>query len=235
MLAFLHCGRKLLTSPAPLLLPTAKAFTFTCRPMHAKMCYSSLLSLSAASSSSSSTSLQAINKRSNKFNKQADLAAKMAEAKRQRELSQGGRGGDEDASSSPTISATDSVIGNISSASNGGNRLDELLSAKDIKLRNDRQRFADMLENSLTYGGGAGGDFDRGYYLTVEQENENADAVCKSAVICFAYGTRNIIFASSPHEIHTNPTQSIHTLFQFEVSPVSTREIQHPLPPLRNY
>jgi hypothetical protein len=231
MLAFLHCGRKLLTSPAPLLLPTAKAFTITCRPMHAKMCYSSLSSLSAASSSSS-TSLQAINKRSNKFNKQADLAAKMAEAKRQRELSQGG---EEDASSSPAISATDSVIGNSSSASNGGNRLDELLSAEDIKLRNDRQRFADMLENSLTYGGGAGGDFDRGYYLTVEQENENADAVCKSAVICFAYGTRNIIFASSPHEIHTNPTQSINILFQFEVSPVSTREIQHPLPPLRNY
>ena len=59
------------------------------------------------------------------------------------------------------------------------------MSAEDIKLRNDRQRFADLLENSLSSGGG-GGDFDRGYYLTVEQENENADAVCKSITLhCF--------------------------------------------------
>lgn len=161
MLAFL--GRILLTRSHAPLLPTAKAFTVTCRPMHAKMYYSS-------SSAPSSTSLHAINKRSNKFNKQKDLAAKMAEAKRQRELNQG----DKD-DSSPKMSAAESVIRSSSRASNGGNRLEELLSAEDIKLRNDRQRFADLLENSLTHGGG--GDFDRGYYLTVEQENENADAV----------------------------------------------------------
>jgi hypothetical protein len=29
----------------------------------------------------------------------------------------------------------------------------------------------------LTSGGG--GDFDKGFYLTVEQENETADAVCE--------------------------------------------------------
>ena len=47
---------------------------------------------------------------------------------------------------------------------------------KEIKLRNDKQRFADLLENSMT---GMGGDLDKGYYLTMEQETENADAVCE--------------------------------------------------------
>jgi len=50
---------------------------------------------------------------------------------------------------------------------------------KEIKLRNDKQRFADLLENSMT---GMGGDLDKGYYLTMEQETENADAVFKGVV-----------------------------------------------------
>lgn len=99
----------------------------------------------------------------------------MAEAKRQRELTQG----DEDASA--TIAA-EMVLGSVNIVSGNGNRQGEVLSAEEIKLRNDRQRFADLLENSLTNGSG-GGDFDRGYYLTVEQENENADAVCESIVL----------------------------------------------------
>lgn len=119
-----------------------------------------------------------MSKRNNKFNKQKDLAAKMAEAKRQRELTQG----DDDASTT-IAAADDSVLGSGSSSSSSSIRQEELLSAEDIKLRNDRQRFADLLENSLSSGGG--GDFDRGYYLTVEQENENADAVCKSNVCLY--------------------------------------------------
>lgn len=96
--------------------------------------------------------------RRNKFNKQKDLAAKMAEAKRQRELA-GDGDGDGDG---PAASSQQTI---------------EKISAEDIKLRNDQRRFADLLENSLTSGGG--GDFDKGFYLTVEQENETADAVCE--------------------------------------------------------
>ncbi len=125
-------------------LPTANAFAAT------------------HSLSSPSSSLHAMNKRTNKFNKQKDLAAKMAEAKRQRELTEGPA-----SETRPEEVVVKSVMASAT----------QVLSAEDIKLRNDRQRFADLLENSLTSGGG--GDFDRGYYLTVEQENENADAVCK--------------------------------------------------------
>ena len=109
--------------------------------------------------SSSSSSLHAMNKR-NKFNKQKDLAAKMAEAKRLREQGEAGDGGG-------TVSA-DAEENTTSSPSNAQ------LTDKEIKLRNDRQRFADMLENSMT---SSNGDLGDGYYLTVEQENENADAV----------------------------------------------------------
>ena len=117
-----------------------------------------------------------MNKRTGKFNKQKDLAAKMAEAKRQRELLVDDATTSSSSSVVASTSAADSSIGS-------SNREEELvLSAEDIKLRNDRQRFADLLENSLSSGGG--GDFDRGYYLTVEQENENADAVCKSTPHC---------------------------------------------------
>jgi hypothetical protein len=165
--AIIHVGLSLLTNTAP--LPMAEAFTTTLKS-HARTYYSS------SASCSSSSSLYAMSKRNNKFNKQKDLAAKMAEAKRQRELTQG----DDDAST--TIAAADeSVLGSSGSSI----RQDELLSSEDIKLRNDRQRFADLLENSLSSGGG--GDFDRGYYLTVEQENENADAVCKSVVCLCCY------------------------------------------------
>lgn len=55
------------------------------------------------------------------------------------------------------------------------------LSGEEIKLRNDRQRFQDLLENSMS-----GMDDDGmglGNYLTVEQEEENADAVCESCNI----------------------------------------------------
>jgi hypothetical protein len=109
------------------------------------------------SSESITTSLYAMDRR-NKFNKQKDLAAKMAEAKRQRELA-GDGDGDGDG---PAASSQQTI---------------EPISAEEIKLRNDQRRFADLLENSLTSGGG--GDFDKGFYLTVEQENETADAVCE--------------------------------------------------------
>ncbi|KAL3798457.1 hypothetical protein ACHAW5_007409 [Stephanodiscus triporus] len=82
----------------------------------------------------------------------------MAEAKRQRELA---GDGDDDG---PAASSQ---------------RIIEQISVEDIKLRNDQRRFADLLENSLTSGGG---DFDKGFYLTVEQENENADAVFRGVV-----------------------------------------------------
>lgn len=101
------------------------------------------------------SSLQAMNKR-NKFNKQKDLAAKMAEAKRLRERGEAGDGG------------------TVSAAEDNTSPPNAQLSDKEIKLRNDRKRFADMLENSMT---SSNGDLGDGYYLTVEQENENADAV----------------------------------------------------------
>jgi len=98
-------------------------------------------------SSSTSLYMGAMNRR----NKAADLAAKMAEAKKQRELGE-------------------TTIEDEAAKDSGKN-----LSAAEIKLRNDRQRFADMLDNSMSGGGG----IDKGYYLTEQQENENADAVCK--------------------------------------------------------
>jgi len=85
----------------------------------------------------------------------------MAEAKRLRELQENGGGAEE--SSQQTI-----------------NDDPKQMSPGEIKLRNDKQRFADMLENSLT--GGGGGDLDKGYYLTEDQENENADAVFRGVV-----------------------------------------------------
>jgi len=106
----------------------------------------------------SSTVMFAMNKK-NKFNKQKDLAAKMAEAKRQRELAEGG---DVPSATSEDDSSKD--------ATNSSGQLSD----KEIKLRNDRQRFADMLENSMS---SANSDLGDGYYLTVEQENENANAV----------------------------------------------------------
>jgi hypothetical protein len=82
----------------------------------------------------------------------------MEAAKRQREQAEGGT----------TTTAT--------SAGEDG------LSTEDIKLRNDRQRFQDLLENSMS-----GMDDDGmglGHYLTVEQEEENADAVCEFFNVC---------------------------------------------------
>lgn len=102
-----------------------------------------------------------MNKR-NKFNKQKDLAAKMEQAKRLREQG-GGDGG---------ALAQENSSDASSSSSNTAQ-----LSDKEIKLRNDRQRFADMLEKSMS--SSSNGDLGDGYYLTVEQENENADAVFK--------------------------------------------------------
>lgn len=113
---------------------------------------------------SSSSSLQAMNKR-NKFNKQKDLLAKMEEAKRLRELEENGGG------AGASASATEDDINNDATSKV------EQLSDKEIKLRNDRQRFADMLENSITSPSSSGSGLGDGYYLTVEQENETADAV----------------------------------------------------------
>eukprot|EP00970_Alexandrium_tamarense_P015883 scaffold5676_cov189-Alexandrium_tamarense.AAC.8 len=110
----------------------------------------------------SSTSLAAMKK--GKFNKQKDLAAKMEEAKRLREAQQLDPSSpkDDPLPETPTSEAKPT---------------DKQLSSEEIKQRNDRQRFADLLENSMNGvdggDGGVGGD----YYLTVEQEEENADAV----------------------------------------------------------
>ena len=101
-----------------------------------------------------------------KFNKQKDLAAKMEEAKRLREAQQLNPSfpKDDPQPETPTSEAKPT---------------DKQLSSEEIKQRNDRQRFADLLENSMNGvdggDGGVGGD----YYLTVEQEEENADAVCE--------------------------------------------------------
>ena len=250
----------LLTSyhDALLLLPMAMAFTPSTTSSLAvrasKYYYSSSYTSSSYTASSSSSRLHAMNKRTGKFNKQKDLAAKMAEAKRQRELLVD----DATTSSSSSSSVVASTSAADSSIGSSSNRQEELvLSAEDIKLRNDRQRFADLLENSLSSGGG--GDFDRGYYLTVEQENENADAVCKSITLhCFHciifvfYEIRNLsiwmynmIFTSSScvffvatyvYILSQHKTEfSLWYFLQFEVSPVSTREIPHPPPPSRNY
>jgi len=112
---------------------------------------------SGTSNIASSTSLQGMKR--NKFSKQQELAAKMEEAKRLREQGDGGVTAEEN-----TKEAAPSNDNNAQ------------LSDKEIKERNDRQRFADMLENSMT---SSSGDLGDGYYLTVEQENENAEAVFK--------------------------------------------------------
>lgn len=124
---------------AAVLLPASSAFAPRTVPV-------------AVSSTSSTTSLYALNKRG-KFNKQKDLAAKMAEAKRQRELDEGG--------GAATVAEEEK----------------EMTSA-EIKARNDKQRFSDLLENSMS----GGGDLDKGYYLTEQQEDENADAVYRGVV-----------------------------------------------------
>ena len=100
----------------------------------------------------------------NKFNKQKDLAAKMEEAKRMRELQNAGDT-DESSLEAPAAAAVETP------SSKSG----DSLTAEEIKLRNDRQRFDDMLENSMN----RMTEFDVGSYLTVEQEEENANAVCK--------------------------------------------------------
>lgn len=101
-----------------------------------------------------------------KFNKQKDLAAKMEEAKRLREAQQ----------LDPSFLKDDPLPETPTSEAKPN---DKQLSSEEIKQRNDRQRFADLLENSMNGvdggDGGVGGD----YYLTVEQEEENADAVCE--------------------------------------------------------
>mmetsp|Transcript_7164 Transcript_7164/g.10639 ORF Transcript_7164/g.10639 Transcript_7164/m.10639 type:complete len:321 (+) Transcript_7164:64-1026(+) len=111
---------------------------------------------SGTSNIASSSSLQGMKR--NKFSKQQELAAKMEEAKRLREQ---GDGGGATAAAEEITKPSDNAQ----------------LSDKEIKERNDRQRFADMLENSMT--SSSNGDLGDGYYLTVEQENENAEAVFK--------------------------------------------------------
>ncbi|KAL7473891.1 hypothetical protein ACHAXS_014385 [Conticribra weissflogii] len=87
----------------------------------------------------------------------------MAEAKRQRELADSGGGIAADSSAAASATAPDDdQTRNVSE-----------LSDDEIKLRNDRRRFADMLENSMS----RLGEFEGGNYLTVEQEEETADAV----------------------------------------------------------
>jgi len=125
-----------------------------------------------ASIGSGGSSATALYGAMNRRNKHADMAAKMAEAKRLRELD------DSDDTATSSIAK----------------EKEKPLSASEIKERNDRQRFADLLENSLTSGGGS--DMDKGYYLTEAQENESADAVCECAffsVVSFSEG-RNGIF-----------------------------------------
>ncbi|KAL3793599.1 hypothetical protein ACHAWO_001648 [Cyclotella atomus] len=98
--------------------------------------------------STSTTSLHGL-KKGGKFGKQKDLAAKMEAAKRQRQVADG--------SLSPTSSSEQ----------------EESLSPEEIKLRNDRKRFESLLSSSLRNDSdGLGGD-----YLTVQQEEENAEAV----------------------------------------------------------
>jgi len=111
-----------------------------------------------ASSGSGGSSATALYGAMNRRNKHADMAAKMAEAKRLRELD------DSDDTATSSIAK----------------EKEKPLSASEIKERNDRQRFADLLENSLTSGGGS--DMDKGYYLTEAQENESADAVFRGIV-----------------------------------------------------
>ena len=141
----------------PPFIPIARAFTRTTTPLVHRHDRSVVPTLT--------TSLAMSMDKKNKFNKQRDLAEKMAQAKRQREGSENG--------SSNTISSSSSSSSDSSSLS---------AAAEEIKLRNDRKRFADLLENSILAGGGGGGgnnDMDKGFYLTVDQENENANAVYK--------------------------------------------------------
>lgn len=119
--------------------------------------------------------------RRNKFNKQKDLAEKMAEAKRQREQlvdDDDGGGGDGEPVSPATIDAGESE--SKKKKKKEGEKEEEPLSSKEIKLRNDQRRFADMLENSLS--GAGGGDLEKGNYMTLQQEEESADAVYKGVV-----------------------------------------------------
>ena len=88
----------------------------------------------------------------------------MAEAQRLRELADAGGGAEEEEAA----------------ASSKNTAQEKILSAAEIKERNDMKRFADLLDNSLQ--GGGGGDLDKGYYLTEAQENEEADAVRKYLV-----------------------------------------------------
>lgn len=110
------------------------------------------------SSTSSNTALfmGAFNKR----NKQADLQKKMALAKQQKQSqNQDKEGGD---TSDSSASAADSK-----------------LSADEIKERNDRKRFEELLNSeSATHMSELGG----GSYLTSQQEEEEIDASCK---FCF--------------------------------------------------
>ena len=145
----------------PLFVPIARAFTRPTPLVHRHDDRSVVPTLT--------TSLAMSMDKKNKFNKQRDLAEKMAQAKRQRE-------GSDDGSSSNTISSSGSSSDSSSFTSSS------LSAAEEIKLRNDRKRFADLLENSPLAGGGGGNDMERGFYLTVEQENENANAVYKGVL-----------------------------------------------------
>jgi len=125
----------------------------------------------ATTTSPTALSMGAMNKR-NKFNKQKDLAAKMAEAKRLRELAEEGGGGG---------AAEDATAENASATTTTQQQQPQTtkeLTAEEIKLRNDQKRFADLLENSLT----SGNDMEKGYYLTVAQEDESAEAVFRGVV-----------------------------------------------------
>lgn len=103
----------------------------------------------------------AFNSKGNKFNKQANLASKMADAKRQRELVEKGI--------------------DPSAAAEAATKTPAALTDKEIKERNDRQRFDDLLNSSVMGGGldslgGGDGLSSDDEYLTEEQEDEEADA-----------------------------------------------------------
>lgn len=90
----------------------------------------------------------------NKRNKQADLMKKFEDAKKRREMNEAGLSEDEE-----TKEITDT------------------LSDREIKERNDRKRFEELLDRDTILGGGD--DLSGTNYMTRKQEEENANASYK--------------------------------------------------------
>ena len=113
------------------------------------------------------------------------------------------------------------------------------LTKEEVQLRNDRKRFENLLENSLLEGGDMGNN-----YLTLQQEEEAAEAVCEEwrmFTLCLFHWhvlTYHLLKTVTTMIKTTNRMHPYKNIRQGNLSPLRRRSSTHRTilrPPLRTH